>query len=265
MRRDRLRLIQGATQKALEKARPLPSPIPQFAPLKHPSPQSSSDLTLALQASERRLNALLEDRGRIGQDLHDCVLQSLYAIGLNLKTSLRAPLRQTADTKQSGDRIVEQINHLIHEIRRMIRGLELGTVQAFDLTSELSALCAIYKQAGRLQLTMDLESAALEVLTKEEEQEILNIVREALSNCARHANATKVTVAIRIQGTRIRVGIHDNGLGFVAGAGRSRGYGLANMQARARKLGGTLRIESTEGRGTHVIAEFSVEPILEPV
>jgi signal transduction histidine kinase len=160
---------------------------------------------------------------------------------------------------------VEQINQLIHEIRRMIRGLEAGTVQAFDLASELSTLCATYEQVGRVQMTLDLQPAAVDVLTNEEEQEILNIVREALSNCVRHANATQATVSIRMRGTRVRVSIGDDGVGFVLTDGQSRGYGLANMDARARKLGGTLRVQSKRGRGTHIIAEFSLEPILAPV
>jgi signal transduction histidine kinase len=191
------------------------------------------------------------------------VLQSLYAIGLNLKAALRMSSQHTTDAKHSGEQVVEQINHLILEIRGMIRGLEGGTVQKFDLASELVTLRAIYKQAGRVQITLDLQPNATEVLTKEEEQEILNIVREALSNCVRHANATQATVSIRMRGTTIRVSISDNGMGFLVADRQPRGYGLANMEARAKKLGGTLRVQSKIGQGTHIVAEFSLEPILD--
>jgi signal transduction histidine kinase len=228
----------------------------------HLAEPEKTGLTTVLRVTEHRLNNLLEDRDRIGRDLHDCVLQSLYAIGLNLKASLREIPPQTAEAKQSGGQAVEQINHLIHEIRRMIRGLEEGTVQEFDLASELLTLRTTYEQAGSVQITLDLQPNAIEVLTKEEEQEILNIVREALSNCVRHANATQATVSIRVRGTRIRVSISDNGMGFLVADGKGRGYGLANMYARAKKLGGTLRVQSKIGRGTHIISEFSLEPIL---
>ena len=224
---------------------------------------ASGELKVALKATEHRLSNLLVDRQRVARDLHDCVLQSLYAIGLNLKAALRVSSQQTTYAKHSGEQVVEQINHLILEIRSMIRGLEKGTVQEFDLASELLTLCATYEQAGRLQITLNLQPNAIEVLTKEEEQEILNIVREALSNCVRHANATQATVSIRMRGTRIRVSISDDGIGFVTADGRPRGYGLANMDARAKKLGGTLRVQSKIGRGTHIIAEFSLEPILD--
>jgi signal transduction histidine kinase len=147
----------------------------------------------------------------------------------------------------------------------MIRELESGSVQEFDLSSELSALCTTYEQTGRFQVKLDLQHNAIDVLTKEEEREILNIVREALSNCARHANASQAVVSIHMREARIRVSVHDDGIGFSTAVGRSRGYGLANMEARAKRLGGALRIHSKTGEGTQVIAEFSLEPLLSTV
>ncbi len=264
MRRDRLRLIQGLIQKTSETTRSLPSPTSQFTPLKHSPPQSSGDLTLALRASEQRLSALLEDRGRIGRDLHDCVLQSLYAIGLNLEQSRRLTLNVSRASRSSGDRVVAQLNNLIQDIRRMIHGLEYGSVEEFDLASELRVLVGTYAQVGNLQIITKLRPAALEILTGEEEREILNIVREALSNCVRHAHASQATVTLQMRGSRVRLVIGDDGVGFDSNKHQFAGYGLANMNARARKLGGTLRIRSKMGRGTHIIAEFSLEPILAP-
>ncbi|MGC4095758.1 MAG: sensor histidine kinase [Nitrospira sp.] len=220
------------------------------------------DLTTAIQSTESRLFQLLEDRGRIGRDLHDGVLQSLYAIGLNIETSQRTRSHHTAESKEADDRMIHQLNQLIHEVRGMIRELESGRVQEFDLPSELSALCATYEQMGRFQVNLDLQRSALEVLTSEEEREILNIVREALSNCARHAHATRTVVSIRMRDARIRVSISDDGIGFSTAVGLSGGYGLANMEARAKRLGGALRVQSKPGEGTHVVAEFSLEPLL---
>jgi signal transduction histidine kinase len=217
------------------------------------------------KATESRLSKLLEDRNRIGRDLHDSVLQSLYAIGLNIETARRTRNDQTADALEADDRMIGQINQLIHEVRGMIRELESGCVQEFDLSSELSTLCTTYEQTGRMQVKLDLQRSAIDVLTNEEEREILNIVREALSNCARHAHATQAVVSIRMRQARIRVSIDDDGIGFSPTAGQSRGYGLANMEARAKKLGGTLRVQSKTGEGTQVTAEFSLEPLLTSV
>lgn len=235
-----------------------------FAPF-HMREPVKDGLTSALKATERRLSMLLEDRNRIGRDLHDSVLQSLYAIGLNLAATRRVNPRDPPESQESYDRIIEQLNRLIHEVRGMIRSLERGTVQEFDLPSELSTLSEIYEQAGQLRIELDLQAKAIEILTNEEEQEILNIVREALSNCVRHASATRATVSIRARGTRVRVSVSDDGSGFVTTDNAHRGFGLANMAARARKIGGTLRVRSKLGRGTQIIAEFPLEPVLTPV
>lgn len=225
----------------------------------------AGELTTAFKATENRLSKLLEDRTRVGRDLHDCVLQSLYAIGLSIETAQRTRNDQTAEAKEAAGQMIRQINQLIHEVRGMIRELESGTVQEFDLSSELFALCTTYEQTGRLRIKLDLQRSAIDVLTNEEEREILNIVREALSNCARHAKATRVVVSIRMREAKIRVSIHDDGTGFSTAVGRPRGYGLANMEARAKRLGGVLRVQSKIGEGTQVIAEFSLEPLLTSV
>lgn len=209
----------------------------------------------AIKATESRLSTLLEDRTRIGQDLH-CLLQSLYAIGVNIETSQKVGSNQPVETKESGDKTLWEIHQLIHEVRGMMRELESGTVQEFDLSSELVALRATYEQTGRLQMKLDLRRSAMDMLTNEVAREVLNIVREAVSNCARHAHATEAVVSISASGRRIRVSIRDDGIGFSTVDGRPRGHGLANMEARTKKLGGTLRIQSKTGRGTQVTAEF---------
>lgn len=222
-------------------------------------------LSTVLKATEQRLSTLLEDRNRIGRDLHDSVLQSLYAVGLNLEATWRDDVQDAPHPRISRTRILEQLNRLIHDVRRMIQSIETGTIQTFDLASELATLASIYRHTGRLQIELDIQPKAIEILTTEEEQEILNIVREALSNCARHANAMHVTVSIRSRLNRIRVCVSDDGLGFETSATQHRGYGLANMTARAQKIGGALRIQSKPGRGTHLIVEFSLNPILASV
>lgn len=262
---QRLRLIHGPDRKKEEAVKPFDVVTQKTILLTQCSPLSSGDLTLALRASEQRLSALLEDRGRIGRDLHDCVLQSLYAIGLSVAQTRRASSPTPQAKRPSEDQAIVQLNSLIHQIRQMIHGLEYGTVETFDLASELQILVDTYTQAGPLQIALDLQPAAMDVLTGEEEREILNIVREALSNSVRHAHASQATVTLQKRGSRIRLAIGDNGTGLTPNKKQVAGYGLANMAARAKKLGGHLKIRSHVGLGTHIIAEFSLEPILSPV
>lgn len=258
----RLRLIPGTRRPTPDSEKVSAAPQP---PATIPAPsRASQDLASALRASEQRLSALLEDRGRLGRDLHDCVLQSLYAIGLSLAQSGRQA-SSSRSRRTTGDQVVDQLNHLIHEIRQMITGLERGTVEAFDLASELRMVVDTYRQAGGLAIALDLQRGALDILTGEEERDILNIVREALSNCARHAGARHASVVLQARGSRVRLTIEDDGAGFDPAASRTSGYGLANMAARAKKLGGQLTIRSQAGRGTKVIAEFVLEPLLAPV
>lgn len=255
----------SASPHARTNGQPKPQQHESCSHVHFPEPREE-DLVSALTAMEQRMSTLLENRSRISQDLHDCVLQSLYAIGLNLETARRKHHHTTPESEQIHAHTIAQINRLIHDIRQMIRGLDEGVVQEFDLTAELQSLKAIYDQIGQMRITLDLQPAAIEVLTKEEEREILNIVREALSNCARHAHAVQVKIAIRKRGEQIRISVRDDGTGFATAAGSlKRGYGLANMEARAKKMGGTLRVRSEPGHGTDITAELSLGPILASV
>jgi signal transduction histidine kinase len=214
---------------------------------------------------EERLSSLLEDRSRIGQNLHDHILQSLYAIQSNIQTRrLTSPDRVT-HTSQPPQDITGQINRLIGEIRHMIQGLNEGVVKDSRLTDDLYALKSTYNEIGHVRITLDLQPAAVEVLTRDEEREILTIIREALSNSVRHAHASHATISIRRRGAKIRIHISDNGAGFDVKDNQHRGYGLASIESRARKIGGTLRLHSELGRGTQLTVEFSLEPMLTPV
>ncbi|MFN3681267.1 MAG: sensor histidine kinase [Nitrospira sp.] len=223
---------------------------------------SKHDVATALKAMEQRVNALLEDRYRLAQDLHDCILQSLYALGLTLETSRQSESSLLATVQETYDQAITQLNHLICDVRAMIDSLEAGTIREFDFAAELSSLQATYEQGGRLTIRLELDETALSNLTREEQREILNIVREALSNCARHAEATEAVVAIRMRESRIRISIIDNGRGFTLNSSCRKGYGLTNMETRARKLGGSFRVSSTLGRGTTIMIDLPLSSVL---
>lgn len=262
---QRLRLIHGSDQKRPDTEHPSIQSTPHANALLHSVPRSPGELIVSLRATEERLSSLLEDRGRVSRDLHDSVLQSLYAIGLSLETSHRTSHPPQVGTDRAYVNAVDQLNHLIHEVRGMIKGLTDGSVQDISLDEELKKLAGSYERIGGVTVALGLQPAALDVLTREEEQEILNIVREALSNCVRHAQATHIDVTVRTYHNRIRVRIRDNGKGFPLTDSSPKGYGLINMETRARKLGGSLMLHSKPGRGTRVTAEFLLEPILAPV
>jgi two-component system, NarL family, sensor kinase len=214
---------------------------------------------------EQRLTTLVEDRERLTRDLHDCVLQSLYAIGLSIETRRRTSTRRLPERNGLGEVVVDQLNTLIHEVRGMIRSLESGSVQEFDLRSELQSLVNTYKQISPLRITASIAPPVVTAVTNEEKREILLIVREAVSNCVRHARATHATISLYARGTHLRLLITDDGVGFAQEENRTKGYGLTNMAARAKKLGGRLLVRSHIGKGTRILVEFVLEPGLSPL
>jgi len=223
---------------------------------------SYDELLQSFRASELRLSAFLEDRARLARDLHDIVLQSLYALGLGIETARRCQAEDAGDRNAHDDRTVEQLNRLIGDVRTLIRGLESGVVQEFDFVSELRAMIDVYEQVSALKIGLELRTELVDLLTYEEQRELLNIAREALSNCVRHANASSATLSIESHGTRVRLVITDNGTGFDAIHRHKDGYGLNNMASRAKKLGGQLRVHSQRHVGTQVLVEFTLDQLV---
>jgi signal transduction histidine kinase len=229
------------------------------------SEQVGRSLASALKASERRLSALLHDRSRIGRELHDSVLQALYAIGLSLAQS--PELRKGAPhvMPRSRDQAADQLNKLIQEIRQMILSVESDSVDPFRLVAELQALAQTVERVSGVRIRVEVDPAAEEILTGEEARELVTIAREALSNCVRYAGATRIVIALRHIGSRVRLSIRDNGSGFEVEHEHAKGIGFAHMENRVRKIGGRLDIQSTVGRGTCITADVYLEPILTTV
>jgi two-component system, NarL family, sensor kinase len=223
---------------------------------------TDNNLSLVLEACQKRLDALLEDRNRIGRHLQDCVLQPLFAITSKLASHRQACTDLPSDTSCSRDQSLLQLAKLIQEIRRVIRNLEEGSVQEFDLMSERRSMIDCYEPLGELAIELIIQSHVLQLLTQEEKREVFNITREAVNNCVRHAQATRAIIKLNHSGAKIRLAIMDNGTGFCPGHTRSHGYGLPNIETRVRKLGGQLHVRSRKGRGTKIVAEFPLEPIM---
>ncbi len=223
--------------------------------------QVENNLTAALTASERRLSALLHDRRRIGRELHETVLQALYAIGLSLAQSHELRRGAPQARPHARDQAADQLHTVIQDIRRMILTVESDCVDPFSLVSELQALAETFERVSELRIRVEVDPVSEEILTGEEARELIAISREALSNCVRHARATRVVIVLRQIGSRVQLSIRDNGSGFEVEHGQAKGVGFAQMEDRVRKIGGRLDIQSMVGRGTCVTVEIYLEPI----
>lgn len=211
------------------------------------------------QLQQQLLTRSLEEKIRIGRDLHDGIIQSLYAVGLTIE-SVRALLQ--ADPREA-DRRLEQtrarINDAIRDVRAYITGLapehlrHTGFAHAVDTTlAELGA----GHQAARFDIKIDDTAAAQ--LSPDQAVEALQIVREAVSNALRHGGASLITVRVHQGDREVCLLVQDNGVGFDAAARRDGGHGLGNMQARAARIGALLRVTSQPGEGARVVATLPI-------
>jgi two-component system, NarL family, sensor kinase len=224
--------------------------------------QVGSSLATALMASEKRLSDLLHDRTRIGQELHDSVLQALYAIGLTLEEAPGLRKGATEVVSCSHNQATDQLHRLIQDIRRMIARVESDRVDSFRLVSELQSLAQAVERQSQVRICIDVDRAAEVILTGEEARELVTICREAVINCIRHARASRIVIGLRQIRSRVRLTVRDDGSGFEVEQNRAKGVGFAQMEKSVRKIGGRLNIRSTVGRGTCVTADIYLEPIL---
>ena len=204
-----------------------------------------------LYAQVERL-AVLEERTRIGMDLHDGVIQSIYAVGLTLE-STRLALPEDADEVSSLlDAAIEGLNDAIRDIRNFILDLRPRRF-AGDVQQGLAQLVREFQANTMVPVSVDFPER-LEDLPLPIGRAIFLTTQEALANIARHARAKKVNLSLNFADKRATLTVQDNGRGFdVTNESLRLGHGLANMQARAESLHGTFNIEATPSQGTKVV------------
>ncbi|MEX1295929.1 MAG: GAF domain-containing sensor histidine kinase [Candidatus Limnocylindrales bacterium] len=203
---------------------------------------------------ELRQLAVLQERERIAQDLHDGSIQSLYAVSLALEDTQELMDSDPAQAVERIDHAIDAIHGTIQEIRDFIMGLDPDARTAIDLLSGLAALTDEFERSTLIEV--ELSSDPDVPLDPDESLQLIQLTREAMSNVARHAEASKVTVNVEDRRERLRLSIIDDGRGFdTSEAQRPGHHGLTNMHARAEALGGSLAIESDD-HGTQVVFEM---------
>lgn len=196
--------------------------------------------------------AIIEERTRIGMDLHDGIIQSIYAVGLRLEAARLA----LVDTPQEADALLSQVleglNDTIRDIRNFILDLRPHRFRG-DLHEGLSRLVREFQANAMVPVTLEAEAADMATVPTAVARSLFLTTQEALANIARHANASHVTVRLARQNGVIALSIQDDGLGIDQAAHTySVGHGLSNMRARAEDLGGKFAILSAPKQGTTV-------------
>ncbi len=214
----------------------------------------------ALQESDDELRAALELRQRLARDLHDGVIQSIYAAGLGLETlrsDLRAAGAPAAEAKL--DAAQRSLNQTIAEVRNFILGLEPATEPALRqaFPHALASLAATLRALHPVKIRLELDAEATGRLAPGQEVHLLQVTREAVSNALRHGRASEVVLALRRgPGMEITYEVRDDGCGFDPASAR-RGSGLANIAARAQEMGAQLSVHSAPGNGTRLALQIS--------
>jgi signal transduction histidine kinase len=185
---------------------------------------------------------ILEDRERIARDLHDVVIQRLFATGMQLQTAAKLARPEVADRVNSA---VDDLDRTIRDIRSAI--FELRSPTSAELRVEIrEVVAAAADQLGYrpvLELSGPLDSAVVADLRAD----AVAVLREALSNVVRHAGAHTVRVAVAVASGQLTVEVADDGVGIPAKVKRS---GLNNLRDRATKRGGTFEARSNDPQGT---------------
>lgn len=208
-------------------------------------------LTRVLQVHER-------DRQLIGFELHDGLVQDLTAASLFLQAGVAELERAESaipDSLRTADRTLQLA---IAEARRLISGLQPPILAEAGLIVALATLVRRLAEDNGIDIQFTHAMQGMRVFP-DVEMAVYRIIQEALNNAVQHSQAKRVTVRLRLHGSRVSAVVKDNGIGFHPKQVKRQRYGLVGMCERARLLGGSARIDSVPGKGTQVTVDLPIE------
>jgi signal transduction histidine kinase len=211
-----------------------------------------------LQVNRTLLHHSVDERIKLGRELHDNICQTLYAVCLTLE-SVQRKNALAPELQQRVDQCMTELRRLNQEVRAYLAELEPARIHGQSFADALAGLTESFAAEDGVRIEQRLDEEVVALISPAHVAEIMNILREAVSNSVRHGRARTITLRAGRSDQEVAIAVHDDGRGFVPGIGRSSaGHGLTNMQARAAALGGSLRIESSLGNGTRVLLTLPV-------
>jgi signal transduction histidine kinase len=214
-----------------------------------------------VEAQLREGERALEERHRIARELHDSVSQALFSTVLHTRAAQKALARQDVGTAGSLSRALRSIGELTRNAQGEMRALifELGNEAGADgFLAALSRHAATLTAQGGFRVDIEAPSQRLS-LPRQVETQLYGIGREALTNAARHAQASNVTVRVEERAGHVSVQIDDDGCGFDSTTSPVGHYGLESMRSRAAEIDAHLTIASTRGAGTVIRVEVPLD------
>ena len=216
-----------------------------------------------LEADREELRAIADterERTRIAMDLHDGIIQSIYAVGLTLEGAVEDIQHDPERAAAQMNRSIDQLSDAILDLRGYILDLRPARYGG-NLKESLQNLLTEFRANTLIEAALEIHPN-LPALPVEQETAIFHIAQEALSNARKHARASEVGVYLGADDGAVELRITDNGAGFEAGADLPEDHnGLRNMRTRARACGGELHVESAAGRGTSISLRIPISQL----
>ncbi len=207
-----------------------------------------------LNQQGRRL-AVLEERERIGMDLHDGIIQSIYSVGLALDYARMEVEHNPNKALGKLEQAIEGLNGTIRDIRTYIMDLRPRQLRGENLMDSLQRLIEETRTNTHLDIKLSGPESGSVILPNSLSMALFHISQEALANVAKHAQARHAKLTLWTAPGRVLLEITDDGMGFdLTNTSLALGHGLANMRTRAHKMGGDIEVNSGPGKGTSVMA-----------
>lgn len=212
-------------------------------------------VAIEYERAQRQAQRLLvmEDRERIGKELHDGVIQALFAVGMGLQGA--AAMSTDAETARRLDDAVTEIDGAIRDLRNYIFGLRPGILADRQLDQALRQLAKEFEEKTEVVTVVDVDADVAAALASRA-ADVIQMARESLSNVGRHAHASTCRVSLRRKAGSAILEIDDDGGGFDQSESRAGGQGLANLRTRAEALGGGVDVASSAVDGTTIRIEL---------
>jgi signal transduction histidine kinase len=215
----------------------------------------------ALQASEERQRESMDLRGRLARDLHDGIIQAIYAAGLGLESARNLRATDPAAAEQRLAICQKMLNDTLWQVRNFIEALEPEEERNPTLAQSLATLASTMRSLQAIAIVAEADDDLARRIGRHQEMHLLQMAREAVSNAMRHSGASEVRISLRPtpDGPAV-LEISDDGAGFDAALQTGTGRGLSNLATRAREIGAKLLVDSSPGKGARITIQFSPMP-----
>jgi signal transduction histidine kinase len=196
--------------------------------------------------------AVLKERERFRMDLHDGIMQSVYATGLSLQEAEQSINVSPEESTRRINQAIKDLSQVMRDLRSYILGLQPERFRRKDLIHGLEEMAKELRANTFLTVQFNVRGKVAK-LNETQATEVMHIVQEALTNIRKHAQARKVQIKLEQKVGKILLTIEDDGVGIKRKASQDgEGYGMANMRERAQSLGGDFDVKTWNGKGTRV-------------